>query len=136
MNLIDGLDHYKSDEQYWKFTIEIETDAKCVMDQLHKYGDQPNQELLHNCKNILLKIEKWKGMCLQERMGNAIRNSEQTIWDAFLGTIKANDDVEAIRSIMRLKGFGSSIDETTVGHGVKSLFLTKTIGGNSLFGSS
>jgi hypothetical protein len=60
---------------------------------------------------LLIDIEKWKAMCLKERMGNAERNSTQAVWDAFRDAVNARNDLDAILSIMQLRGFGSSKDE-------------------------
>jgi hypothetical protein len=67
----------------------------------------------------LVDIEKWKAMCLKERMGNAAKNSPRQVWEALRGAVDTKDDVQSILSIMRLKGFGSSLDEETGQHRAK-----------------
>jgi hypothetical protein len=59
----------------------------------------------------MVDIEKWKAMCLKERMGNAEQNSQRDVWNAFQAAVDAVNDIDAILSIMQLRGFGSSRDE-------------------------
>ena len=46
-------------------------------------------------------------------MVNAVQNPPAFVWAAFYGAIILKTDVEKIRAIMGLKGFGSSVDEDT-----------------------
>lgn len=59
---------------------------------------------------LLIEIERWKAGCLEERMGSAVQNSDIEIWKALLGASKSTNDSQALLSIMKLKGFGSSRD--------------------------
>lgn len=113
MNLIDGLEYYKNNLIDWQFTIEIENMASHVLGLLSEYRTHPTSEALNAAKILLIKIERWKAMCIQARIGNARKNSEQAVWNAFMGAVDAEKDIEAIRSVMRLTGFGVSIDEET-----------------------
>ena len=113
MELTDGLDKYKSDSAFYSFTVQLESQAQGILDLLDKYGDQPSQSALAQVKSFLLKVEKWKAGCLQQRTGNAVKNKENSIWYAFQGAVSAATDTEAILSIMKLKGFGSSVDDVT-----------------------
>jgi len=112
MNLLDGLNYYKRySDSDWDFTLRVESAAVEVLKMISRYGDQPNASALNAAHVLLMDIEKWKAMCLKERMGNAEQNSSQAVWDAFCGAVNARSDLEAILSIMQLKGFGSSKDE-------------------------
>jgi hypothetical protein len=114
MNLIDGLKYFKEcSDSDWQFTLQVESSAVEVLKLISQHGDQPNSATLSAAHTLLVDIEKWKAMCLQERMGNAAKNSPRQVWEAFRGAVDAKDDVQSILSIMRLKGFGSSLDEET-----------------------
>jgi hypothetical protein len=82
-----------------------------VLKTISQHGDQPSVLALNAAHALLIDIEKWKAMCLKERMGNAERNSTQAVWDAFRDAVNARNDLDAILSIMQLRGFGSSKDE-------------------------
>jgi hypothetical protein len=114
MNLLDGLTYYK---QYsgsdWEFTLKVENSAVEVFKLISKHGDAPNSAALSAAHALLLDIEKWKAMCLKERMGNAEKNSQRDVWNAFRDAVSARNDLDAILSIMQLRGFGSSRDEET-----------------------
>lgn len=112
MNLLDGLDYFKTDsDSDWQFTLKVESSANEVLKLISLYDDQPNSSALAAAHALLVDIEKWKAMCLEERMVNAEQNSPQDVWNAFRGALNAQDDLETILSIMQLKGFGSSRDE-------------------------
>jgi len=110
MNLLDGLNYYKKNPDEWKFTLEVENSAVDVLKLISQHGDQPNASALAAAHHLLREIEKWKAMCLKERMGNAERNSQRDVWGAFRGALDARNDRDAILSIMQLRGFGSSRD--------------------------
>jgi hypothetical protein len=112
MNLSDGLTHYKEySDSDWQFTLKIESSAVEMSKLISQHGDQPNSVALSAAHALLVDIEKWKAMCLKERMGNAEQNSQRDVWNAFRGALSARNDLDAILSIMQLKGFGSSRDE-------------------------
>jgi hypothetical protein len=111
MDMLDGLNRYKAYASDWQFTLEIESFAKEVLSLIAVHGDRPDASDLAAAHQLLKDIEKWKAMCLKERMGNAEQNSPQLVWDAFRGALGAGTDRDAILSIMQLKGFGSSRDE-------------------------
>lgn len=112
MNLLDGLNHYKQrSNSDWEFTQEVENSANEVLRLISQYDDRPNSSALAAAHALLVEIEKWKAMCLQERMGNAQQNSQEAVWNAFRGALTAQNDRDAILSIMQLKGFGSSRDQ-------------------------
>jgi hypothetical protein len=113
MNLEDGLQRYKQDAQYWQLTLDIEQASQKVLSDLKRYDNEPAPAALQTAKDLLLNIEKWKAMCLPSRMKNAKENSPKAVWKAFLRAINARSDVDAVRSIMDLKGFGSSTDAAT-----------------------
>jgi hypothetical protein len=60
---------------------------------------------------LLEDIELWKAGCLRDLTGYAVQNSEQAVWNAFRNAMNARTDLDALRSIMQLKGFGSFPDE-------------------------
>ena len=112
MNLLDGLTYYKQySDSDWQFTLKVESAANEMLKLISLYGDQPNSAALAAAYALLVEIEKWKAMCLKERMGNAEQNSQQAVWNAFRDALSAGNDLDAILSIMQLKGFGSSRDE-------------------------
>lgn len=111
---LDGLNYYKTcTPSDWQRTLQIESSAVVVAKLISQYDNQPTPSALRAAYDLLLEIEKWKAMCLQQRMGNAGQNSEQTIWNAFRGALHAQNDRDAILSVMQLKGFGSSRDDET-----------------------
>lgn len=114
MNMLDGLNHFKqSSDSDWSRTLTIERSAADVVKLIAQYGDQPTTPALLAAYTLLLDIEEWKAMCLQERMRNAGQNSQQVVWNAFRGALDAHNDRDAILSIMQLRGFGSSRDDET-----------------------
>ena len=113
MELTDGLEKYKSYSTDYSFTVQLESQARGILDLLSTHGDQPSQSALAQVKSFLLEVEKWKANCLQQRTGNAAKNSERAVWGAFQGAVSATTDTEAMLSIMQLKGFGSSVDDET-----------------------
>ena len=112
MNLSDGLNYYKQySDSYWDFTLRVESSAVEVLKMISQYGEQPTSAALSAARALLVDIEKWKAMCLKERMGNAGQNSPHAVWNAFLGAALAQSDQDAVLSIMQLRGFGLSRDE-------------------------
>src|SRR6266568_5448088 len=96
MNLSDGLalDKTKYPSE-WQLTLEVEQATREVVDFLEAFGDQPSPTALSKAKDLLIRIEKWKAMCLKDRMGNAQKNSERSVWDAFQTAVRATGDIEA-----------------------------------------
>lgn len=114
MDLLDGLQYYKDRSlSYWRFTLQIEQAAEKVLGLLTTFGDEPSPSALDQAKELLIQIEKWKAMCLRERMGNAETNPKRLIWNAFQMAINATSDYRALLSIMDLKGFGTAVDPQT-----------------------
>jgi hypothetical protein len=113
MNLLDGLNCYKSDPVYWQFTQDVERSAQRVLELILRYRAEPTLMVLDAAHALLISIEKWKAMCLEERMVNAEQNSSRDVWEAFRGAINAQSDLEAILSVMQLRGFGASRDVQT-----------------------
>lgn len=113
MNLLDGLDYYKKDPDFWQLTRDNEGSAQQVLALISLYGNEPNPSALDKAQTLLISIERWKAMCIKERIGNAVKNSKRAVWEAFRGAVNAQSDLEAILSIMQLKGFGASHDEDT-----------------------
>jgi hypothetical protein len=112
MNLLDGLNNYKEySHSDWQFTLEVERSAREVLSLIALQGERPDASALAAAYHLLMDIEKWKAMCLRERMGNAEQNSQRDVWNAFRGAVGAANDVDSILSIMLLRGFGSSRDE-------------------------
>jgi hypothetical protein len=112
MNLLDGLNYYKQgSDSDWQFTLKVEGSAREVLGLMALQGDRPDASALAAAHHLLMNIEKWKAMCLKERMGHAEQNSPRDVWNAFQSAIGAPDDLNAVLSIMQLRGFGSSRDE-------------------------
>jgi len=109
MQIFQGLDEFKKNMEYWQFTIDLERRAKGVVELLRKCGDSvPPKEYLLEAKAFLIEVERWKGMSIQDQVGLAKRNSEDSIWRALRQAMSSDTDLQAIRSIMSLIGFGSS----------------------------
>lgn len=109
MDLIDGRRYYESWQgSDWKWTCDIELDAAKIVDSIRRSSQQVDAAY-----ELMLEIEKWKAMCLGDRMVHGRRNSKEKVWDAFCGAVNTSNDREAILSIMQLKGFGSSRNENT-----------------------
>jgi len=113
MDLTDGLREYQNDSSYWRLTVELEVFAKEIVASLSRHGDNPPKRSLSRSKDFLLKVEQWKAMCIEDQTGMASKNAEVLIWEAFQGALRAGNDVEAVRSIMSLVGFGSQPDKET-----------------------
>ena len=113
MQLADGLAKYHSDSGYYSVTVPLEASAREILNLLEQYGDDPTEAALSHAKRFLIEVEKWKAGCLQQRMGNAVQNSPSAIWEAFRGAAAAASDIDALLSIMPLRGFGSSVDDET-----------------------
>jgi len=78
---------------------------------VQQFGDRPDAAAQQFAQELLVDIEKWKAMCMRERMVNAIQNPPAFVWAAFYGAVIGNTDVAKMRAIMCLKGFGASVDE-------------------------
>lgn len=113
MKLADGLEKYRSHPAFYTFSVLLESRARAILDLLAQYGDNPNEAALAEVKDFLIEVEKWKAGCLQQRMGNAVKNPARSIWRAFQEATKSTSDIETLLSIMQLKGFGSSVDDET-----------------------
>jgi hypothetical protein len=108
MNLLDGQNRYRQNAKEWKLTQDIEKAARVVCSLILKYGDQPTPSALDDAYSLLIQIEIWKAMCMEERIGDAEKNPKKFVWDSFRGALNTSDDRAAILSIMNLKGFGST----------------------------
>jgi hypothetical protein len=103
----------KENHEYYKWAVLLEDHAQHILELLIQYESTPPPSAISEAKDFLLEVEKWKAGCLEQRIGNALENSEKAIWGAFQGALCATEDLSAIRAIMQLKGFGSSFDEET-----------------------
>jgi hypothetical protein len=114
MNLVDGLTLFKDDEgPDWKRTLELERRSREMLLLVQRFRDCPGAAAQEFAQRLLVDIEAWKGMCMRERMVNAVQNPPAFVWAAFYGAVSAVTDVRRIRAIMGLKGFGASVDEQT-----------------------
>jgi len=115
MELLDGLNCYKADAEFWNFTSRLERDAERVMELIQSFGPLPSEDALLKAHSLLVEIELWKAGCIEELTGNyAIRNLRSAVWNALRDAavaMRANRDVEALLAIMRLEGFGKYPDE-------------------------
>ncbi|HYW40219.1 MAG TPA: hypothetical protein VE957_19090 [Terriglobales bacterium] len=101
-----------SDLSFWNFTKELEQFA-AKMKRVIARGDR-GPEAVTFADLLLRAIELWKAGCIEEQTGWSVANQPEEIWDAFrdaLACMEAGDDAKALLAIMRLKGFGSSVDE-------------------------
>lgn len=112
MDLIDGLNHYKNNSFYQR-TLNLEEEGKTLLQLISAKNKNPSPPDLEKAKQFLIAVEKWKADCLLQRMGNADKNSSKDIWDAIHESIMATSDRTKLLAIMKLKGFGSSVDENT-----------------------
>jgi hypothetical protein len=113
MELLDGLEHYKMASGDYEWTLRLEKKAEHILALIKQYDTNPPVPAMKEVRQLLIEIEKWKAGCLQQRMGNACRNSDTQIWEAIYAATKSNDDIETLLAIMELKGFGSSRDDET-----------------------
>jgi len=90
MNLLDGLEYFKTyDDSDWQFTLEVEKSAVEVVKLISQQGSRPSAAALAAGRDLLIDIEKWKAMCLQEQTGNAAKNSEEAVCNAFRTALEA-----------------------------------------------
>ena len=109
MQISDGLEEFKKDAEHWKLTRDLERQAAGIVELLRQYSDStPPKEAMKETKAFLAEVERWKGMSMQHQVRLAKSNPEAAIWRAFQQAVKAQTDLEAVRSIMTLIGFGSS----------------------------
>jgi hypothetical protein len=116
MRLAEGLTIAIEDQERhgsWKFTNELERRAKEILILVSNKQESPTADDLTQVKAFLLDVEKWKAMCIGDRMGAAAENSERSVWDSIRSAVLAKGDQEALLAIMRLKGFGASTDPET-----------------------
>jgi len=113
MTLLDGLTLFREDAGpgWEKTTLSLEQRGQSLVRLVQQFGDSPDAAAKQFARDLLVDIEKWKAMCMRERMVNAIQNAPELVWAAFYGAIIANSDLGKIRAIMCLKGFGASVDE-------------------------
>ena len=114
MTLADGLKLFADDEDpAWKRTLELEDRGRKMVGLVEQFLDCPDAAAQQFAHKLLIDIEAWKGMCMRERMVNAVQNPPASVWAAFYGAVISKTDRDKIRSIMGLKGFGASEDEET-----------------------
>lgn len=113
MDLLDGLKQYKTTDAYYSWALRLEKEGEHVLKLIEQYNTNPPASFLNEVRQFLREIEKWKAGCLQQRMGNASRNSDTQIWNAIHAAAKSTNDIGTLLAIMELKGFGSSRDGTT-----------------------
>jgi hypothetical protein len=103
--------YVNSDVSFWSFTQELERFAAKMKDVIAR-GDR-GAEATKFADLLLQAIELWKAGCVEEQTGWAVENQPEEIWDAFRDAIAfmaASDDTNALKAIMRLTGFGASVD--------------------------
>jgi len=106
MKLEDGLVIYEQLGD-WKFTKELEGKAAEMLKLLLDDNYQPDDSDRSKARSLLDEIETWKAGCDAEKKGYyAIQNSPSDVWDAFRRATRAQQDLEALRAIMTLTGFG------------------------------
>lgn len=82
MELSDCFDDFRRglSSQDHNFTTRLEAEARNIRSMILVHGSKPLEIDLHQGKNFLLDVEKWKADCLEELTGNAIRNEFNRIW--------------------------------------------------------
>ena len=114
MTLADGLSLFANDEgRDWKRTLELEERGQKMVELAEQFLDCPDVAGQKFDHRLLIDIKAWKGMCMRERMVNAVQNPPAFVWAAFYGAVIGKTDLTKIRAIMGLKGFGASVDEET-----------------------
>lgn len=116
MELKQGLENYYNQLNNKIWTIKLENFAREVLGLLNEFGTSPNNLALSKIKKFIIEIEAWKADCLQQKIGNAILNTEKNIWNSIYKATNSKDskdDIQTLLSIMELKGFGSSFDNET-----------------------
>jgi hypothetical protein len=114
------LNYYNAcSDSDWKRTLKVEDRAVKVANLIAQYGAQPTASALPEAYEMLLDIEWWKAMCLEERIGNAGHSPQQLVWNAFRGALDSKNDRDCILLIMQLKGFGSTTNDDTGVRGAK-----------------
>ena len=116
MVLSDGLSIAIADQKrhgFWMLTERLEKQANDIKMKVHDSLVNAGNEDLTHAKQLLIEIEKWKAMCIGERMGAAESNSTELIWESLRGAIMARNDLDALQSVMHLRGFGRAEDLET-----------------------
>lgn len=104
--------YVNSDVSFWNFTQELERFAAKMKIVIAR--DDRGAEATKFADLLLQAIELWKAGCIEEQTGWAVENQPEEIWDSFrdaIACMDAGEDAKALLAIMRLKGFGSSVDE-------------------------
>ncbi len=112
MNLLDGLEHYKKFDGHHEIP-KLEAIAKNLLNQIHVYGSSPPQEILTEARHFIIDVEAWKANHVKERMSHAEQNEMGTIWNSLCEACSATNDMSQLLAVMKLKGFGRSIDPKT-----------------------
>jgi len=71
---------------------------------------------LDRVKIFLQSVEYWEADCFEEKARNAVRNDPRDMWSALHSAVTARTDLDALLSIMCLKGFGSSTNQETMAY--------------------
>jgi hypothetical protein len=112
MNLSDGLERYKK-TPFYPEACKLERDARGMTATVRDAASARSQSTMAQARDFLIAVEHWKAGCLEERTGNAAKNEDSKIWDALVAAVTAESDRDKLCSIMKLRGFGSSIDPET-----------------------
>jgi hypothetical protein len=101
MTLVDGLTLFAHDEgPAWKKTLELEERGQKMVGLVEQFLDCPDAAAQQFAHTLLIDIEAWKGMCMRERMVNAVQNTPASVWAAFYGAVIGETDLEKMRAIM------------------------------------
>jgi hypothetical protein len=114
MELLNGLNRYKDDREFWTFTSRLESAATEMTASIQIFGASPSDEALLKAQQLLVDIELWKAGCIEDLTGRAVCNEPLIVWNAFRGALEAmrlGNDVDALLSIMCLEGFGKHPNE-------------------------
>lgn len=95
------------------YTRKIESMAQELLAVFNCHGNCPDEKCLQLSRDFLIKIEEWKQMRCEARTGLAARNAPKTVWDSLLPAAQADSDMGAFKAVMKLTGFGSTVDPKT-----------------------
>jgi hypothetical protein len=109
MTLADGLSLFANDEgRDWKRTLELEERGQKMVELAEQFLDCPDVAGQKFDHRLLIDIKAWKGMCMRERMVNAVQNPPAFVWAAFYGAVIGKTDVTKIKAISRANLQGSA----------------------------
>jgi hypothetical protein len=94
----------------WNGDVTPLTDDLCLQQRTGNAARNPDRKVGEEFQGAVRASTD--DLCLQQRTGNAARNPDRKVGEEFQGAARASDDIDVLLSIiMRLTGFGSSVDD-------------------------